>query len=144
MIHHRISSCIILFCSIAATQAQLVVMVMPPEVVGQKVVVKLTMTNNLPDTVEFARAACFLLDGQSKMIGQSTKWVIGQNKATLEPKDEAKFNFVITATHLLVSSNLTAKVIFSRLVLDDGKAADVRQNVDVIPVNPANSNTKSQ
>jgi hypothetical protein len=73
------------------------------------------------------------LDEQGKMVGQSTKWVIGQNKKVLEPNGEAKFNIVITSLQPLVSSNLTAKVIFSRVILDGGKLANVQQDVTVIP-----------
>jgi len=127
------------FCITA--RAQLTVTVAPPKATGQKAIVQLTMTNGLTNKIESARAICLLMDEQGKMVGQSTKWVIGQNKIALNPKGEAKFNFVITSPQPLVTSNLTAKVIFSRLILDNGKAADVRQNVDVMP---ANADGKSQ
>ncbi|HEY1790469.1 MAG TPA: hypothetical protein VGJ73_20145 [Verrucomicrobiae bacterium] len=84
------------------------------------------------------------MDEQGKMIGQSTKWVIGQNKTALAPKAEAEFNFVITNPNPLiplVTSNLTAKVIFSRVILAGGKPADVRRTVEV---RPANGDSESQ
>jgi hypothetical protein len=113
----------------------------PPKVTGEKVVVQLAMKNRLTNEVKSARAVCLLLDEQGKMVGQSTKWVIGQNKTVLEPKAEAKFNFVITTARPLVSSNLTAKVIFSRLILDGGKPVDPRQEVEIIPAAATASET---
>lgn len=124
---------IILFLSCVTASAQLAVTVSTPKVTGQKTIVELAMTNELTNEIKSARAICFLLDGQGKMVGQTTKWVIGQNKAYLEPKGESKFDFVITSPRPLVTSNLTAKVVFSRLIFDDGKVADVRQTVEVMP-----------
>ncbi|MGP8055746.1 MAG: hypothetical protein ACLQAH_18210, partial [Limisphaerales bacterium] len=83
------------------------------------------------NAIQSARAVCFLLDDQGKMIGQSTKWVIGQNKTGLAPKGETTFNFVITSPQPFTTTNLTAKVSFSRMILDNGKQADVRQEVNV-------------
>jgi hypothetical protein len=65
------------------------------------------------------------------MVGQSTKWVVGQNKTSLEPKGEATFNFVITSLQPFTTTNLTAKVSFSRVVLDGDKLADVPKEVSV-------------
>src|SRR5882672_12351646 len=97
-------------------KAQLAVTVMPPNIAGQKAVVQLKITNNFTNKVESARAVCFLLDEQGKMVGQATKWVIGQNKTVLEPKGETTFNFVIANLSPFATTNLTAKVSFSRLV----------------------------
>ena len=120
-----------LLCAASAT-AQLAVTVTPPKVVGQKAVVQLKMKNNLGDAVKSARAVCFLLDEQGKMVGQSTKWVIGQNHTGLEPRAEATFNFVVTSPQPFTTTNLTAKVSFSRVVLDGDKLADMRQDVAVM------------
>ena len=111
--------------------AQLAVTVMPPKVIGQKAVVQLNMKNDLGEVVKSARAVCFLLDDQGKMAGQSTKWVIGQNHTSLEPKGEATFNFVITSPQPWASTNLTAKISFTRVVLDGGKVADVNKAVNI-------------
>jgi hypothetical protein len=121
-----------LFCLTVC--GQLAVTISQPKVTGQKAVVELSFKNELTNSVQSARAICVLLDAQGKMVGQSTKWVIGQNKKALEPNEKAKFNFVITSPQLLVSSNLTTKVIFSRVNLDGGKVADVRQSVRVMPI----------
>jgi hypothetical protein len=117
------------FLSVLTAQAQLAVTVVPPKITGQKAVVQLKMKNDFADKVESARAICFLLDEQGKMIGQSTKWVIGQNKVGLEPKSEATFNFVITNPQSFTTTNLTAKVSFSRVILARGQMADPAKDV---------------
>jgi len=132
MNRRRISLCVLLFCAVT-TQAQLAVTVSPPKVTGQKTIVPLAMTNNLTETVDSARAICFLLDEQGKMVGQSSKWVIGgtKDRPALESKNGTSFNFVITSSQPLTTTNLTAKVSFSRVVLGGGKLADVNKTVNV-------------
>jgi hypothetical protein len=122
----------VLFCAINL-QAQFAVTVSPPKIVGQKAVVKLAIKNNLADKIESARAVCFLLDDHGTMIGQSTQWVIGgvKDRPALEPKAETTFNFVITNPQPFTTTNLTAKVNFSRLVMEGGKPADVNKLVRV-------------
>jgi hypothetical protein len=124
--------CTILLSDVIA-QAHLVVAVSPVKIVGQKAVVPLAMTNNLVEPVESARAVCFLLDGQGKIVGQSTKWVIGgtKNRPALQQTAGTTFNFIITSPQPFTTTNLMAKISFSRVVLDGGKLADVRQDVSV-------------
>src|SRR6266446_6487128 len=100
--------------------AQLAVTVSPVKVTGQKAVVPLAMKNNFAEKVESARAVVFLLDDQGKMVGQSTKWVIGggRDKSGLAPGATNAFNFVIPTDKLPPTTNLTAKVSFSRVVLE--------------------------
>jgi hypothetical protein len=121
--------------SLAATvlAQPLTVKVSPLKTIGQKTLVELTMTNRGTNRIEAARAVCFVLDQNGQMVGQSAKWVIGQNKTSLEPNSQAKFNFVITAPHPLIATNLTAKVSFSRLILQGGKQANPQDNVAIIP-----------
>lgn len=128
----RILSGLMLICALAAL-AQLAVTVLPVKITGQKAIVPLAMKNNSTNMVESARAVCFLLDDQGQMIGQSTKWVIGgtKDRPALEPKNETTFNFVINNSQPFTTTNLTAKVSFSRVVLNGGKLADVRQEVTV-------------
>ncbi len=123
---------VILFCPLMV-MAQLAVTVSPPKIVGQKAVVKLAMKNNLSDQVESARAVVFLLDDQGKMVGQSTRWVIGgtKDRPPLAPKSETTFNFVVKSPQPLTTTNLTAKVSFSRIVLNGGKLADVQREIFV-------------
>lgn len=119
--------------SVFTVQAQLTVTVSPVKTTGQKAIALMTMTNNLAVSVESARAVCFLLDAQGKMVGQSTKWVIGgtKDRPALQPNAGTTFNFVITSPQAWTTTNLTAKVSFSRVVLNGGKQADVRQDVAV-------------
>jgi len=119
------------FC--VSLHAQLSVTISTPQVTGQKAVVSLAMTNRLAEPVESARAICFLLDGQGKMVGQTAKWVIGGSKdrPALEPKQGSSYNLVITSPQPLTTTNLTAKVTFSQIILTGGKPVDVRQSVVV-------------
>jgi hypothetical protein len=127
----QIIFCIAIFCS--ATHAQLAVTVSPPKITSQKAIVELKMKNGLAGKVESARAICFLLDEQGKMIGQSTKWVIGgtKDRPALEAKNETTFNFVITSNQPFTTTNLTAKVSFSRVVLEGNKLADPKTDVQI-------------
>lgn len=129
----QICQSVILLFAAVAVHAQLAVTVSSPKVVGQKAVVSLAMKNGLTEKVESARAVCFLLDEQGKMVGQSTKWVIGGTKGQppLEPKNEMTFNFVITSGQAFTSTNLTTKVSFSRVILAGGKVADANKTVNV-------------
>jgi hypothetical protein len=115
-----------LFCCIDL-KAQLAVSVLPVKVVGQKAVVRLEMKNNLADKIESARAVCFFLDDHGKMIGQSTKWVIG--KDGLESKGQTTFNFVITSRQPFTTTNLTTKIAFSRIMLANGPLTDMQNEV---------------
>ena len=113
--------------------AQLAVTVTPPKVAAQKVIVKLVLKNDLKEPVESARAVCFVLDEQGKMVGQSAQWVIGggaKESPPLGPQKETIFNFVVTAENL-ATTNLTARVEFNRLVLTGGKSVTVPGNVTV-------------
>jgi hypothetical protein len=113
--------------------AQLVVTVSPLKIAGNKVVVLLVMKNNLVEKVESARGVVFVLDDQGKMVGQSTKWVIGgaKDRPVLEPDRETTYNFVVTPDKPFTTTNLTAKVSFNRVVLAGGKLADANRDVRV-------------
>lgn len=124
--------CLLFFSSLAA-QSQLVVTVLPPKITGQKAIVELAMTNGLPEAVASARALCFLMDDQGKMVGASTRWVIGgtKNRSALEPQKGTTFNFVISSSQPFAATNLTVKVSFSRVVLDGEKLADPKTAVQI-------------
>jgi len=127
---------ILLFASLTA-HAQLAVTVSPVKVTGQKAIVPLALKNNLAEKVESARAVVFLLDDQGKMVGQSTRWVIGgaKEKPELAAGATNAFHFVIAslASSGFTTTNLTAKVQFNRVVLESGKLADVTKDVSVTP-----------
>ena len=118
---------------VLTAQAQLAVTVSPVKITGQKAVVLLAMTNAIAESVESARAICFLLDEQGKMVGQSAKWVIGgtKDRPALPPKSGTTFNFVVTSPQPFTNTNLTARISFSRVVLDGGKQADVAKAVTI-------------
>jgi hypothetical protein len=124
---------VLVSCAVTVLAQPIAVKLSPLKVVGQKALVELTITNSGTNRIEAARAICFVLDQNGQMVGQSAKWVIGQNKTSLEPNGQAKFNFVITAPHPLMATNLTAKVNFSRLILQGGKQVNPQNNVTIIP-----------
>ena len=125
---------IVLLHAIAAS-AQLTVTVAPPRVTGQKVVVPISMKNGFAEKLESARAVAFLLDQEGKMVGQGTKWVIGgaKDRPALETGKETAYNFVVQANKPFTTTNLTAKVSFSRVVLEGGKLADAARQVTITP-----------
>ena len=104
---------------------QLVVTVSPPKVGGQKAVVGLALRNDFVAKVESVRAAVFLLDEHGKMVGQSTRWIIGgsQDKPHLAAGATNNFNFVVAIDKPFLTTNLTANVTISRVVM---KAASSR------------------
>lgn len=116
-----------------AAHAQLAVSVLPVKVTGQKAVVPLTLRNDFGEKIESARAVVFLLDDQGKMAGQSTRWVLGgsQDKPGLAAGATNSFHFVITADKPFTTTNLTAKVSFTRVVLEGGKLANPNKDVQV-------------
>jgi hypothetical protein len=128
----QIISCIVLASGITAS-AQLAVTVSPPKIAGQRAVVELKMKNKFDESVKSARAICFLLDDKGKMVGESAKWVIGgtKNQPSLEPKKETAFNIVITSPRPFAATNLTAKVSFSRLMLESGKSINPNEEVTI-------------
>ena len=123
---------ILLFAALTA-HAQVAVTVSPVKVTGQKAIVPLVLKNKLTENIESARAAVFLLDDQGRMVGQSTKWVIGgvKDKPGLAAGATNAFHFVIAADKPFTTTNLTAKVQFNRLVLKGGKLADETKAVSV-------------
>jgi hypothetical protein len=113
---------------------QLAVSVSPPKVVGQKAIVPLAMRNGFSEKIESARAVVFLLDEQGKAVGPpTTRWVIGgsTDKPGLAAGATNAFHFVIASDKPFTTTNLTAKVSFSRVVLEGGKSADVTRDVSV-------------
>jgi len=111
--------------------AQLQVTSSHVKIAGQKAIVPLALKNNFTQTINSARAAVFVSDERGKVVGQATRWVIGgaPDKSGLEPKATNAFHFVVTSSKPLESTNLTAKVVFTRLVLEGGKSVDPKKNV---------------
>jgi hypothetical protein len=114
--------------------AKLAVTVFPPQAIGQKAVVPLAMRNGFSERIESARAVVFLLDEQGKTVGPpTTRWVIGgsQDKPGLAAGATNAFHFVIASDKPFVSTNLIAKVSFSRVVLEGGRLADMAKDVHI-------------
>lgn len=120
------------------TLAQLSVVVSTVRLTAQKAIVPLAMKNNFGEKIESARAVCFILDDQGKMLGQASRWIIGGSgdKSGLAPGATNTFNFVISTDKPFSGTNLTAKVTLSRLVLQGGKLADPLKAVTVNPAAP--------
>ena len=112
--------------------AQLTAIVSPAKVAGQKAVVGLHLLNNLTNGIESVRAICFLQDSNGKMVGESTKWVVGEKKSVLKAGGSSSFNFVITGREPFSDTNLTAKISFVRITLENGSFVNTR---DVIVTN---------
>lgn len=123
----------LLLCTLLAS-AQLAVTVSPIKTTAQKAVVPLAMKNGFAERIESARAVCFILDDQGKMVGQASRWVIGGtgNKSGLAPGATNAFYFVVAGTKRFTTTNLTAKVAFGRVVLEGGKLADPKKDVQIL------------
>ena len=113
--------------------AQLAITVSPVKATRQKAIVPLGIKNGLAERIESARAVCFLLDDQGKMVGQASRWIIRGtgNKAGLAAGATNAFNFVVAAARPFTSTNLTAKLSLSRVVLEGGKLVDVNKEVQI-------------
>ncbi len=124
--------CVVCFCTITAF-AQLEVTVSAPKIAGQKAVIKLTMTNSFKEKIESARAAVFLLDENGSMCCQASRWVIGGTKdiPALDPGKKTTFNYVVQSGRPFTTTNLTANVSFTRVVLGGGQQIDPSKNVTI-------------
>jgi len=130
----NISCLLILLACLCEARAQLAVTVFPPKIAGQKAVVPLALRNGLGENIESARAVVFLLDEHGKTVGQpATRWVIGgsEGKSGLPARATNASHFVITSDKPFATTNLTAKVTLSRVVLEGGKSADVSRSVQI-------------
>jgi hypothetical protein len=116
-----------------ALQAQLAITVSTPQIVGQKAIVLMTMKNAFFEKIESARATIFLFDEHGKMAGQTAQWVIGggKNKPGLPAGATNVFNVVIAGSKPFASTNLTANVNVSRVILEGGKLADPQKDVKI-------------
>lgn len=118
---------------VLSLQADLIVKPAPLKIVGQKAVIKLELKNTFTNAVESARAAVFIMDEQGKVYGQATRWVIGgtKDRPALEPDQETTFHFVVPLGGEL-STNLQAQVQFNRVILQGGKVADARKEIQIV------------
>ena len=77
------------------------------------------LTNRYPEKIESARVTLFLIDGAGKVVGQSTRWVIGgsPDKPGLESSAGTLFYFVVDSDKPFK----TNRVFLNRVVLSNGK-----------------------
>jgi hypothetical protein len=124
---------LLLLLGVANASAQLAVTVAPVKLAGQKAVVSLALSNGLPQRIESARAVCFLVDDQGKLVGQSTRWVLGGSTTNvLAAGSTNSFYFVIAGNKPLPRTTLSAKVSFTRVVLANGKLADPIKDIAIV------------
>jgi hypothetical protein len=109
-----------------AAHAQLAVTVSPVQITGQRVIVPLAITNNLPQSVESVRVMCAVMNEQGKLVGQTARWVVGgaPGGAALASNAGTTYNFVITSPQPLAGTNLSPKIVVSRVVLEHDQVAD--------------------
>ena len=122
-------------CVIAsAVQAQLTVTVSPPKVAGQKAVIPLGLKNEFAEAVQSARAVAFLLDEHGKVLGQDTRWIIGgtPGRAGLPAGATNAFHFIIAGQKPFSTTNVTARVSVTRVVLDGGTVVDPAQAARIV------------
>ena len=114
--------------------AQLSVEVLPINVGVQKAIIPLKLQNHLSNRVDAARAVCFLLDQNGKVVAQATRWVIGQKAPTLDPQEKSTFNFIVSGPQPFLTTNLMAKVSFTRLILATNIIGDVKKDIKVTTI----------
>src|SRR5437879_64947 len=105
-----------------APAQQLSVTVSPTKLGGQKAIVPLLLSNGLTEKVESARAVIFLLDGEGKVVGQASHWIIGgdTNHPPLAVGGTNTYHFVIpTAGKAFVTNRLSV----THVKLANGKTA---------------------
>ena len=105
-----------------------------PVVQGDALMVKLTLQNNLPETIESARAVVFVTDETGKMVAEAARWVVGNadGNSSLESGATNQFNFVLRTRAATSSTNLAAQVSFNRVVLENGKLADLAKDIRIV------------
>lgn len=123
-----------LFITLASGNAQFAVTISPMKITGQKAIVPLAMKNGFPVKIESARAVCFLLDERGRMVGPpTTRWIIGGSNTDRLPAGATNsFHFVVTSDRPFTTTNLTAKMSFSRVVLEGGRLVNVSKDVQIL------------
>ncbi len=122
-------SVIALLVNVATAHANLLVKVGEPKTTGGKAVIELEIKNTFKEKIESARAVVFLFDDQGKVVGQTTRWVIGgtKDKPALAPDSKTTYNFVVPTDKPFTKT----KVSFNRVILEGGKVFDVNSAVNI-------------
>ncbi len=111
-------------------KAQLALDVSEPKIIGRKAIVPLSLRNGLSKDIESARAIMFLIDGEGKVVGRATGWIIGgdKNHPPLAVGRTNVFNFVVpTDGKPFVTNRLTV----TQIKLANGKTANPVTDVRV-------------
>lgn len=113
----------------ASCQAALLVQVGQAKTTGSKAIIKLDLENTFDTKIQAARAVVFLTDDQGKVVGQSTRWIIGgsNDRPALEPKAKTTFNFVVPTEKPYTKTQL----LVERVLLEGNKPADIHKDVIV-------------
>ena len=107
----------------------------PMKVAGQKAIIKMQMVNHLSEPVSSAKAACFISDESGQVVAHSSRWVFGgttTNSNTMPVGATNIFNFVVNSTKPFGTNHLSAKLVFSRIVLKSGMLANPAADVQTI------------
>lgn len=92
-----------------------------------KVDVMLQMKNTFGEPITSARATVFLIGDEGKVVGQTTKWVIGA-----APGGPALRQSASTTYHVVFSNSKpfsSTKIIFNKIVLQSGQLGNPSQDV---------------
>jgi hypothetical protein len=118
--------------------AALEVTVSPPQVVNKRALIRLGLKNTFPTRIETALAGAVLMDEQGKIAGQSSRLVIGGSRRSVPgqkpglPAGATNVFYWVIPADKSTSTNLTAKVSFTRLVLEGGRVAEPRTDVRIV------------
>jgi len=117
---------------LCAVHAELSVTVGAPKIVGQKADVPMEFKNSLDKKVDSVRAVTFLLDENGKVVAQATRWIIGggqvgKSNSDLPANATRTVHFVVPSDKPFATTNLAAKVSFTRVVLEGGHLLDPKE-----------------
>lgn len=92
--------------------------------------VALDVKNTMSQSLYAARAWVFLMDDDGKVVGNEAQWIISaETSPPLETGKQRTYNLVLPSS----GKAATAKVIFSRIVMEDGTTPDPRTIVEEFP-----------
>ena len=105
-------------------EAQLLVRYELPQITGDLAVVRISLQNKSKEDVEAARAVAFLINSEGKIIGQSTRWVIGGDVTTILHADTTNFFSFVIPVEEKAGTNFSTRITFTRLVFAGGRVAN--------------------
>lgn len=119
--------------SAACLPAGEVLYVSDPEVVSNvsgKAVVEFKMENTLDTSIASARAWVFLMGADDKVLGNHAQWVVSEKQKNKLPSGgSASYTMALESKGEIES----VKIVFSRIILGDGRTPDPRTFVEAFP-----------